>query len=332
MHNISKNFQSVQDLKDVSFDIKLNGEVRALVGENGAGKSTLVKILTGIHKPDKGRIIIDSEEVSFKDTKAAAQKGISVIYQELDLIPQLNSIENMFLGFELRNKVFNTLNKRKMRLIAEENLEKMQCSIDIKKPVGNLSIAEQQIIAICKALVHEAIIILMDEPSSSLSNRELEHLFNLIENLKQHNTSVLYISHRLEEIFHIADSVTVMRDGKYISTDNISEISKEKIIEKMIGHELKDERINLKKPADKNEETILKIENVGYENILDDINLEIRKGEIFGVLGLIGSGSLESSEEKLVGIMISKDLKWDKKAIKRKDIAKWKGCTLEFTI
>ncbi|MCL4377322.1 MAG: sugar ABC transporter ATP-binding protein [Actinobacteria bacterium] len=288
---ISKKFQATQALNDINFAIS-KCEVRALVGENGAGKSTFIKIIAGAHKPDSGQVLLDSKEVFFNNPKSAIDNGIAVIYQELDLVPQLGSLANIFLGFELKTKISKVLDKKRMRLIAEENLKKMGSVIDLSIPVKNLPIADQQVIAICKALVHEARIILMDEPSASLSSKELKNLFDLIRNLKMHDIAIIYVSHRLEEIFEIADSVSVLRDGRLISTDPISKVTKEIIIERMIGRKLKEDRINIRE-SNKNKEIILKIENLSYKNVLKNINFKVPKGEIFGILGLVGSGRLE---------------------------------------
>jgi len=288
--NIYKNFQAVQALKGI--DIFINkGEVRALVGENGAGKSTLVKILAGAIKPDKGQISINGKDVFFLNPKSAIENGVSVIYQELDLVPQLNGVSNIFLGFELKHKIWKTVDKKKMLESAKGYLEKMQAKIDLTKPVSNLPIAEQQIIAICKALAHEAKIIMMDEPSASLSSSELSRLFELIRELKKHEMTVIYISHRMEEIFEIADSVTVLRDGNLISTDEIKSVTKSEIIEKMIGKKLSEERINSRNY--KNDDAILNVKNLYYKNNLKNISFDVKKGEIFGILGLVGSGRLE---------------------------------------
>ncbi|MCL4416553.1 MAG: sugar ABC transporter ATP-binding protein, partial [Actinobacteria bacterium] len=266
-------------------------ETRALVGENGAGKSTFVKILSGVYQPDEGQIFLNDQQVNFFNPKAAIQAGISVIYQELDLIPMLNCVQNIFLGFEIRNNFFKTVNYKKMKETTLSYLEKMQASIDIDKPVCYLPIAHQQIVAICKALVHNSKVLFMDEPSASLSRNELENLFKLIRNLKEQNITIIYISHRLEEIFEIADSVTVLRDGELISTDQIKNISKSEIIEKMIGKKITEERINNLEIKDSR--IILEVKNLNYKTILKDINFSVKKGEIFGVLGLVGSGRLE---------------------------------------
>lgn len=323
LKDISKRFDATQALDKVSFGIK-KGEVRALVGENGAGKSTLIKIIAGALQPDEGEIYIDNKKIIHKNPRSAINDGITVIYQELDLVQSLSGVKNLFLGSELRNKV-KTVNNKLMYYRGKEFLESVGSGIDLKQPINNLTIAEQQIIAICKAAISgKSRIILMDEPSASLNSKELENLFNLIKNLKKNNVTIIYISHRLEEIFNIADSVTVLRDGKHIVTKNISDLSKSNIIEYMIGKEINEERINKTSNSFSENQEIIALKKINYKNILSDVSFNVTKGEIFGVLGLVGSGR-EELAKILYGIISPTNgsiyIKGQKKALKNPSTA-----------
>ena len=297
--NISKRFEGTQALDNVSFNIN-RGEVRALVGENGAGKSTLVKIIGGAIRPDSGKIFIEGIEENYGNPKEILKKGISIIYQELDLAPALNSYQNIFLGSEIEKYRLKVLDKKKMLSVTKSFLEKMNGKFNPLELVRELKISEQQIVAICKALVNNSKIIIMDEPSATLGSEDLENLFKLIRNLSNEGISVIYISHRLEELFKIADSVTILRDGKLIATRLIKEINKNEIIEMMIGRNFKDDDLELSNNL-KSDNVVLEVKNLESGNFLKNINFKVNKGDILGILGLIGSGK-ETLSEILFGI------------------------------
>jgi ribose transport system ATP-binding protein len=289
--NVSKSFSRVKVLNSIPFEIE-RGEVRALVGENGAGKSTLVKIIAGVLKADEGEIEIEGRPVHFTTPREAMDGGVSVIYQELDLLANLDGLSNIFLGFERFRRIRGILDRKTMLKTAREALERLGVDIDLRVPVNRLPVAEQQILAICKSLIHETKILLMDEPSASLSGNELQHLYRLILALKQQGITIVYISHRLEEIFQIADSVTVLRDGNHILTSGMSALTKRDLVEHMIGKKLEEDRINTRTGSSLGA-SLLALKNISFGGRLKDVSFEVRKGEIFGVLGLVGSGRNE---------------------------------------
>jgi ribose transport system ATP-binding protein len=301
--NVCKSFSQVRVLESVRFEIN-KGEVRALVGENGAGKSTLVKIIAGVLRADSGEIEIEGKPVHFMSPREALDGGVSVIYQELDLIANLDGLSNIFLGFERFLGVKGFLDRKTMRRLAEDALGRLGVDIDLQVPVNRLPIAEQQVIAISKSLVHDTKILLMDEPSASLSGNELERLYELILALKSQGITIVYISHRLEEIFRIADSVTVLRDGNHIATSAMGAITKKELVELMIGKELEEKRINGRAMGDLGA-PVLALNHISFGEKLKDISFDVRKGEIFGVLGLVGSGRNELA--KLLYGMIKPD-------------------------
>lgn len=289
--NISKSFSGVRVLNSISMDIE-EAEVRALVGENGAGKSTLVKIIAGVLGADEGELSIGGATVHWRTPREALRGGVSVIYQELDLIPNLDGLSNIFLGYERYRTVRGVLDKREMMTVARNTLDSLEVDIDLRTPVQKLPIAEQQILAICKSLIHDARLLLMDEPSASLSGGELAHLYKLIRTLKKKGITVVYISHRLEEIFEIADSVTVLRDGNLITTARMDTLEKKALIELMIGKKLEEKRINTRNATELTA-PILELRGISYAQKLTDVSFTAMKGEIFGVLGLVGSGRNE---------------------------------------
>ncbi len=289
LEKIAKSFAHNLVLKDVHFSIE-SGEVRALLGENGAGKSTMIKIIAGVYKPDSGSIYIDEKEVTISNPKEGLDKGISVIYQELDLLPALSVVQNIFLGIERKNNL-GMLDKVAMERMVQEYFDSMQIDIDIHAKVGELPIASQQMVAIAKAVEHEARLLIMDEPSSSLTNKELEVLYRQIQQLKERNVAVIYISHRLEEVYEICDTVTILRDGVMIDTRNVSEIERHEMVTLMIGREINEDRLNTRKTYDG--PVILSARNICLDRHLHQVSFDVKKGEIFGILGLVGSGAIE---------------------------------------
>jgi ribose transport system ATP-binding protein len=286
--NITKEFPGVKALNNISFDIR-RGEVHALVGENGAGKSTLMKILSGVYTPTSGEIRLEGKVVTFHDPKQAQQLGISIIHQEYSLIPYLSCVDNIFLGREKR-KSNRLLNKRKMRKEAEELLQRLNASFDLSKPVAHLSVANQQFIEIAKAIAIDAKILIFDEPTASLTGKEIDKLFELIEKLKADGVTIIYISHHLDEILKICDRLTCLRDGEWVGTREVKDLTKQDIVKMMVGREI----INVfpKKSSHGNSEDILEVRRLSSDSV-KDIHFTVKKGEIIGIAGLVGSGRTE---------------------------------------
>jgi ribose transport system ATP-binding protein len=288
MQKVSKAFPGVLALDKVDFSC-LPGEVHAVVGENGAGKSTLMKILAGVYRPDGGKISLKGEDISFSSPKHAQNCGISIIYQEFNLIPELTVAENIFLGREptKRGRLIDTpvLKQRSKELLA--NLE---ADIDIQSRVKDLGVAHQQMVEIAKALSLKADIIMMDEPSAVVSGRELESLFRIIRSLKESGKTIIYISHRIEEIFQIADRATVLKDGKLVGTYFTKEVDKPQIVSMMVGRSLT-ETFPSREVGD--QEEILVLKDVCRGNLLKNVAFKVNSGEILGLAGLVGSGRSE---------------------------------------
>lgn len=287
---ITKSFPGIVALDNVSFFIG-KGEVHAIVGENGAGKSTLIKILSGIYQADSGSITIDGKTTHITSPQDAFELGITCIYQELPLATSLCISDNIFLGQERTN--FGFLNNKEQNELSREYFNEFDMDIDPKTPVENLSISMQQITAIIKAMLKNAKVFIMDEPTAALGEHEVQKLFEFIRKLKSKGISVLYISHRMDEIFDIADTVTVLRDGLYKGTKEVSQTNHYQIISLMSGEKASalsnfyDEAKNLP------EKPILEVKNLSYGKLLKDINFSVRKGEIFGITGLVGAGKTE---------------------------------------
>jgi ribose transport system ATP-binding protein len=289
MKKISKSYPGVQALNQIDFDLNA-GEVHALVGENGAGKSTLMKILTGAETRDSGQIEVAGKAVNFLTPHDSKANGIALIYQEFNLIPELTAAENIFLGIEPRKSIF--INRKKLHADAAEILSRIGVEVDLHQPVKNLSVAQQQIVEIAKSLTIHARIIAMDEPSATLTEHELLKLFELIHKLKAEGLGIIYISHRLEEIFQIADRVTVFRDGQHVATQPIQELNKDKIIKLMVGRTLEDE---FPKKSFQRGQRLLQVKNLNSPGKLKDVNFELFSGEILGITGLVGAGRTELS-------------------------------------
>lgn len=288
LKNIHKSFGTNKVLDGAGFELK-EGEVHALMGENGAGKSTLMKILTGVYEKDSGEVLVDGQEVCFKSPKDAEKKGIVFVYQELNVIHDMTVQENFFLGKEIKY-TFNLCAKREMYEKSKEALEKLNINILPNQIVGDLSIGQQQMIEICKALMINAKVIIMDEPTAALTESETKVLFETIKELKEKGVSIIYISHRMEEIFQICDRITVMRDGQFIDTKKIQETSMNDIVKMMIGREIGE---RYPKRESKIGEEILKVSNLAFKNVFQNISFNVKKGEILGVSGLMGAGRTE---------------------------------------
>ena len=285
MAHITKKFSGVTVLKDVHLDIEA-GEVHALMGENGAGKSTLMKILAGIYACDEGEIRINGETVVIHDTIAARNQGINFIHQEICLAENMSIAENLYIGMEIKKGLF--LDKKKMVEITQEHFNALGLELDANTPVSTLSIAQKQMVEIARALFFDAKLVVMDEPTSSLTNKEVDSLFEQVELLKQKQVAIVYISHRMEEIFKIADRVTVLRDGQYIGTKNICDIDMQKLISMMVGRGISQERMDVPNGSD----SILQVRNF-CNRYLKDVSFDLKRGEVLGFAGLVGAGRTE---------------------------------------
>lgn len=285
---ICKSFNGVQVLKDVDLEIR-HGEVHALMGENGAGKSTIIKIITGIYPKDAGEIFIDGQPVEICSRQDARDNGISVIYQELSLVPELSVVDNIFLGQEIVK--FGIPNNKEMRRRVQALIDKYEFDIRAEAIVSTLSMAQRQMVEILKALSMDARLIIMDEPTASLSMAETEKLFETIESLSKKGTSILYISHRLEEIYRLADCLTVMRNGQNVGRLEHQEITPERVTTMMIGHEIKKQERGGRESV--NKEHFLEVRDLCYKQQLKDISFKAYGGEILGIGGLVGSGRTE---------------------------------------
>jgi len=299
---ICKSFPGVQALKDINFDLR-RGEVHALVGENGAGKSTLMKIFGGLYKQDKGDVFIEENKVEIAEPKDSIKCGISIVYQELNLVSVLSAAENIYLGDEKASKKMHLLNRKEMFKFAQKYLDALSVTkIDAEEEVGKLTIAQQQIVEIAKAVKQESKILIFDEPTSILGQEETGLLFQVIKKLKDEGISIIYISHRLDEIFEICDRVSVLRDGELIDTLelNTGTVTKNDIIKMMVGREIghiyKDRNDMIS--AD---EFVLEVNNLSRDKEFSNISFKLRKGEILGFSGLVGAGRTEVMKA-IVGI------------------------------
>ncbi|MBD3307275.1 ATP-binding cassette domain-containing protein, partial [candidate division KSB3 bacterium] len=285
LEQISKSFAGVHALADVSFTL-VPGEIHALVGENGAGKSTLVKIITGIHRPDHGHIVFQGRPISFSSTLAAHHHGIAAIYQDLNLFPDLNIAENIFMGHMPVHPRTNTIDWGQMYQQAADILQSLGVDLNPRSRVFGLSIAQQQMVEIAKALSINAKVLIMDEPTSTLTLRETEDLFEITRRLRDAGTAILFISHRLEEVFEIADRVTVLRDGHYVGTESIRQIDNDQLIQMMVGRTL---NTLFPKGEAAITERVLQVEHLTREGVFADISFDLHKGEILGLAGLVGA-------------------------------------------
>ncbi|MEW9124157.1 MAG: galactose/methyl galactoside ABC transporter ATP-binding protein MglA [Thermotaleaceae bacterium] len=285
MINISKEFPGVKALDAVQLKVR-KGSVHALMGENGAGKSTLMKCLFGIYYADEGEIYLEGKRVNFTSAKEALDNGVSMVHQELNQVRQRNIMDNIWLGRYPQKGIF--VDEEKMYLSTKKIFEELDIHLDPREKVERLSVSEMQMVEIAKAVSYHSKIIVMDEPTSSLTEKEVNHLFKIINGLKGKGVGIIYISHKMEEILQISDEVTVMRDGKWIATKAAKELTTDMIINLMVGRDL-----THRFPEKNNQpgETILKVENLtaAYEPSIENISFELRKGEILGIAGLVGA-------------------------------------------
>lgn len=289
MEGITKRFPGVTALDSVDFELE-KGEVHVLLGENGAGKSTLIKMLSGAYQPDEGEILLDGEKVDISSAMDAQKLGISTIYQEFNLIPQLTVTENVFLGRQPRRLGF--INRRKMREDTRALLERMKVRVDPDSRVESLGVAQRQMVEIAKALSLDARILIMDEPTTSLSGQEVERLFEIIHGLKEDDVGVVFISHHLEEVAEIGDRVTVLRDGQFVDRVPAS-TDRSEFVRLMVGRNIEDQ-FPRRKPE--TGEVLMEVKNLSREGVLEDISFELRAGEVVGVAGIVGAGRTELAE------------------------------------
>ena len=295
MEGISKAFPGVQALDDVDFELA-TGEVVALVGENGAGKSTLMKILSGAYRKDTGRIFLHGEEVDIESPHHAQHLGISIIYQEFNLTPNQTAAANIFIAREPRprglGRVLNFVDRRRMERDAQEHLERVGARVPATALIRDLSVAQQQMVEVAKALAVDARIIIMDEPTSALGEDEVETLFEIVATLKEQGIAIIFITHRLEEVFRIADRVTVLRDGRRVGGMPIGEATPEGIIHLMVGRELMD---MFRKEEAEIGEPLLEVQGLTRRGVVEDVSFTLRRGEILGFAGLVGAGRTETA-------------------------------------
>ena len=291
MKNIRKTFPGVVALDDVSFKVK-KGEIHALVGENGAGKSTLMKVLNGVHQADRGEILLDGEVVTIKGTTDAEKKGIGLVFQECNLINPLTVSENMFLN-KLQQGKKGFIKWKELNKITQDFLDKFKFRFKATEKIEDLSASQKQMVEIAKVLYKKPRILVMDEPTSSLTVGETEHLFSIMNELKAEGITIIYISHKMDEIFSMCDTATVLRDGQVIETRATKDFTRDEIVERMVGRS-----VDVDYPRRNVElgEVVLKLDNVTREGIVENISFELRKGEILGLAGLVGSGRTEIAE------------------------------------
>ncbi len=291
MEGIYKEFPGVRALKNVDFRVR-KGTIHALLGENGAGKSTLMKILNGMYHADAGKIKFDGNEVKIYSPYNAIQIGISMIHQELSPVPEMTIAENIFLGREVTNKLGlvddDELNRR-----TEKLLQQLEIKLNPSAKMKELSIANTQMVEIAKAISYNSKLIIMDEPTSALTEKEVENLFKIMRSLKEKGVSIIFITHRMDEIFEIVDEITVLRDGEFIGRKSINEVTEEELIEMMVGRELKEmfpkEKVDIG-------EVLLEVRNFSKNGVFKDISFKVRRGEILGLAGLMGAGRTEVVE------------------------------------
>ena len=290
VEGVSKGFPGVQALKDVRLDLDA-GEVHAVVGENGAGKSTLMKVVAGIYQPDAGTIRLDGEPVQIHGPLAAQALGISIIHQELQLMPDLTIAENIYIGRESRRALGLLVDDKDLNRRATELFDRLGISLNPRTKVGDLLVAQQQVVEIAKALSFNARVLIMDEPTAALTESETEVLFGLIRDFKEQGTGILYISHRMEELKAISDRITVLRDGEYIDTLTTNQTDLRQIISLMVGREISGETRPQVEPDGR--PTVLKVEGLSTKKLLRDVSFELKQGEILGFAGLMGAGRTE---------------------------------------
>ncbi|MFS7388298.1 sugar ABC transporter ATP-binding protein [Carnobacterium maltaromaticum] len=288
MKNIYKAFGTNAVLEGVNFDTH-GGEIHALMGENGAGKSTMMNILTGMHKKDQGTILINGKDHSYTNPKEAEEHGVSFIHQEMNTWPQMTVLENLFIGKEIKNKI-GFIRSKEMKTLALKTFKELGITMDLDADVQTLSVGQQQMIEIAKALMTDCQVLIMDEPTAALTDREIRMLFKIIQHLKTKEVAIIYISHRMEEIFEISDRITVMRDGMTVDTTLTKETNVDDVVRKMVGREISD--YYPKKNAEIGE-TVFEVKNLSGTSGFENISFSVKSGEIVGFSGLMGAGRTE---------------------------------------
>lgn len=290
MEGIEKSFPGVHALTRGQFELRA-GEVHALVGENGAGKSTLMKVLAGVYTKDAGRILIKGRDVDIPNPRAAQQLGISIIHQELNLMPHLTVAQNIFIGREPRKGVRFVLDEQAINQQTRQLFEMLRLSLDPRTKVADLTVAKQQMVEIAKALSFNSDVLIMDEPTAALTDTEIEELFRIIRQLREQGVGIVHISHRLEELQQIADRVTVMRDGRYIDTVRTAEVSIDRIITMMVGRTIYESAPEV--PETLNQAIVLDVRHLNRGRVVKDVSFTLKRGEILGFAGLVGAGRTE---------------------------------------
>ncbi len=290
LKNVSISFPGVKVLDDLSIKF-YKGKVHVLLGENGAGKSTIIKIIAGVYKRDCGDVFVDGKLVNFSNTSDSLKAGISIIHQELSVIPDLTVAENIFLGREPKSKS-GLIDYKKMNNDAQQLIDSMGIKIDAKKTIRSLPNGDRQMVEIIRAVSQNSSLVIMDEPTSSLSDNEVDSLFKIIDKLKSNNVGIIYISHRLKEIKAIGDYVTILRDGAVIDTLKVSEVSEAEMVNKMVGRTMTTYYYKAENALDKNT-VVLDVKNLSRKGVFDNISFDLHKGEILGVAGLVGAGRTE---------------------------------------
>jgi ribose transport system ATP-binding protein len=293
--HVSKAFAGVQALDDVSFAVR-PGEVHALVGENGAGKSTLIKILTGVYRQDDGEVVLGGEPVRFGRPVDAQNAGVSTIYQEVNLVPLLSVAQNVFLGREPRTR-WGLIDRRAMEERSAELLTRFGVTVDVRRPVRSLGLGVQQMVAIARAVDTEARVVIMDEPTSSLEPREVDTLFGVIRQLHAQHLGVVYVSHKMDELYQICDGVTVLRDGRMVHAGRLADLTRLELVALMLGRDLSDVRTGTTRfrgDHDPSDEAVLQVAGLRRARLLDGVSFDVRRGEVVGLGGLLGSGRSET--------------------------------------
>ena len=289
LKNVTKEYPGVLALDHMNLDV-YPGEVHALMGENGAGKSTLIKVISGAIKPNGGTIIYDGREYQSMTPALSKKLGIGVIYQEFNLVPELSVAENIFLGQKLTSGL--TINRKLMNQKASELMKSFGIDIDVTKEVKSLTVAYQQLVEITKTISTDIKVLIMDEPSAPLTNREIDAMFEIVRKLREKGVAIIYISHRMEEIFALSDRVTIMRDGKYVGTRLTNEVDQSTLIKMMVGRTLNEQFPSVEKEIG---ETVLEVQNLCTDSLLKNISFQVHRGEILGLAGLVGAGRTETA-------------------------------------
>src|SRR5699024_2976800 len=286
--SMSKAFGATQALKDVSFDVR-PGEVHSLMGENGAGKSTLMKIISGNYQPDTGTLLVDGKPVRFDSPREAQAAGIAIIHQELNVIPEMTVAENLAVGHEPTNR-FGVLNRRKMLTDAKEKLDRVQAEVSPSARMGSLSVGMQQMVEIARAIAEDARVLVLDEPTAALSRSESSRLFELIHSMREDNIGLVYISHRMEEVWELSDRITILRDGNLVTTVDRDELTPSQVVNRMVGRDVDDLYVRTDKTPG---ELVLSVHGLTDGKSIGPADLSVRAGEIVGMVGLIGAGRTE---------------------------------------